>query len=71
MGAQTHKDRVNEFNSKLDKLSEHHDMPKVSSIVRVAADVRSVLDKARGAPDGLACRYTYQNDADVREDVAG
>ncbi|KAF8140599.1 DUF1754-domain-containing protein [Boletus edulis] len=26
---QTHKDRVNEFNSKLESLSEHHDIPKV------------------------------------------
>ena len=25
----THKDRVNEFNSKLEALSEHHDIPKV------------------------------------------
>lgn len=26
----THKDRVNEFNSKLEALSEHHDIPKAS-----------------------------------------
>ena len=25
----THKDRVHEFNQKLDSLSEHHDIPKV------------------------------------------
>ncbi|GBE77730.1 hypothetical protein BKA93DRAFT_757808 [Sparassis latifolia] len=25
----THKDRVNEFNNKLEALSEHHDIPKV------------------------------------------
>ncbi|KAF9015628.1 hypothetical protein BDQ17DRAFT_1269593 [Cyathus striatus] len=25
----THKDRVNEFNTKLESLSEHHDIPKV------------------------------------------
>lgn len=25
----THKDRVNEFNAKLEALSEHHDIPKV------------------------------------------
>ena len=25
----SHKDRVNEFNSKLEALSEHHDIPKV------------------------------------------
>lgn len=28
----THKDRVHEFNSKLEALSEHHDIPKVSHI---------------------------------------
>jgi protein FAM32A len=26
---QSHKDRVNEFNKKLERLSEHHDIPKV------------------------------------------
>lgn len=29
MATKTHKDRVNEFNSKLEALSEHHDIPKV------------------------------------------
>ncbi|KDQ20328.1 hypothetical protein BOTBODRAFT_62631 [Botryobasidium botryosum FD-172 SS1] len=29
LAAQTHKDRVHEFNSKLEALSEHHDIPKV------------------------------------------
>jgi hypothetical protein len=29
MANKTHKDRVNEFNSKLEALSEHHDIPKV------------------------------------------
>ena len=29
----THKDRVNEFNSKLEALSEHHDIPKVCSCI--------------------------------------
>lgn len=28
MATKTHKDRVNEFNSKLEALSEHHDIPK-------------------------------------------
>ena len=30
MASKTHKDRVQEFNSKLEMLSEHHDIPKVS-----------------------------------------
>ena len=30
MATQTHKDRVAEFNAKLEALSEHHDIPKVS-----------------------------------------
>ncbi|KAG9117708.1 hypothetical protein FRC07_007324 [Ceratobasidium sp. 392] len=29
LASQTHKDRVHEFNSKLEALSEHHDIPKV------------------------------------------
>ncbi|KII94094.1 hypothetical protein PLICRDRAFT_153443 [Plicaturopsis crispa FD-325 SS-3] len=29
MATKTHKDRVSEFNSKLESLSEHHDIPKV------------------------------------------
>ena len=29
MENKTHKDRVNEFNNKLEALSEHHDIPKV------------------------------------------
>ncbi|KAI0095097.1 hypothetical protein BDY19DRAFT_916275 [Irpex rosettiformis] len=31
MATKTHKDRVNEFNNKLEALSEHHDIPKVCS----------------------------------------
>lgn len=30
LAAQTHKDRVHSFNAKLESLSEHHDIPKVS-----------------------------------------
>lgn len=33
MASQTHKDRVSEFNSKLESLSEHHDIPKVRLIL--------------------------------------
>jgi hypothetical protein len=29
LATKTHKDRVSEFNSKLEALSEHHDIPKV------------------------------------------
>ena len=29
LAGKTHKDRVNEFNAKLEALSEHHDIPKV------------------------------------------
>ncbi|GJE85821.1 DUF1754 domain-containing protein [Phanerochaete sordida] len=29
LAAKTHKDRVSEFNNKLEALSEHHDIPKV------------------------------------------
>ncbi|ETW87025.1 hypothetical protein HETIRDRAFT_99428 [Heterobasidion irregulare TC 32-1] len=29
LATKTHKDRVHEFNSKLEALSEHHDIPKV------------------------------------------
>ncbi|KAF5368449.1 hypothetical protein D9758_002270 [Tetrapyrgos nigripes] len=29
LATKTHKDRVNEFNSHLESLSEHHDIPKV------------------------------------------
>jgi len=30
LAGKTHKDRVHEFNTKLETLSEHHDIPKVS-----------------------------------------
>jgi protein FAM32A len=29
MASKSHKDKVREFNEKLSKLSEHHDIPKV------------------------------------------
>lgn len=37
MANKTHKDRVNDFNTKLEALSEHHDIPKVR-ITRVGAN---------------------------------
>jgi hypothetical protein len=35
MAKRTHKDRVHEFNSKLEALSEHHDIPKVRLRLRL------------------------------------
>ena len=32
LAGKTHKDRVHEYNSKLELLSEHHDIPKVSIV---------------------------------------
>lgn len=32
---QTHKDRLNDYNSKLERLSEHHDMPRVSLLIGI------------------------------------
>ena len=32
MATKTHKDRVHEFNEKLEQLSEHHDIPKVRNV---------------------------------------
>jgi hypothetical protein len=41
LAGKTHKDRVHEFNSKLETLSEHHDIPKVS-IVPLATSWRPI-----------------------------
>ncbi len=51
LAGKTHKDRVHEFNSKLEALSEHHDIPKVSTTCIVSIfspthlSIRLVLDK--------------------------
>jgi hypothetical protein len=51
LAGKTHKDRVHEFNSKLESLSEHHDIPKVniagifSTPPLIASSLRLVLDK--------------------------
>ena len=60
LAGKTHKDRVNELNTKLETLSEHHDIPKVNSIGNllvsrlINASIRLVLDKTvmenRGVP---------------------
>lgn len=34
MAEKTHKQRVQEFNEKLEKLSEHYDIPKVILLIR-------------------------------------
>ena len=52
LATKTHKDRVHEFNSKLEALSEHHDIPKVSKplLVRSASlliSPSSRLDQAK------------------------
>ena len=39
----THKDRVNEFNSKLEALSEHHDIPKVRHSLLIFAKSNTYL----------------------------
>lgn len=41
----SHKDRVTEFNEKLAKLSEHHDIPKVRYPSFVIAHVHCRLDQ--------------------------
>jgi hypothetical protein len=54
LAGKTHKDRVNDFNTKLEALSEHHDIPKVStsdnmSVPRLnSTSIRLVLDKVMG-----------------------
>jgi hypothetical protein len=50
LAGKTHKDRVNDLNTKLEALSEHHDIPKVSttdnlSAPRLISFIRLVLDK--------------------------
>ncbi|KAF5352661.1 hypothetical protein D9756_005978 [Leucocoprinus leucothites] len=35
LAGKTHKERVNEFNAKLEALSEHHDIPKASTYASV------------------------------------
>ena len=42
LAGKTHKDRVHELNSKLETLSEHHDIPKVSVVLQ---PVRALSDQ--------------------------
>ena len=50
LAGKTHKDRVHELNTKLESLSEHHDIPKVSTCNwlvphLINASIRLALDK--------------------------
>jgi len=51
LAGKTHKDRVNDFNTKLEALSEHHDIPKVNTTSNfsaphlISSPIRLVLDK--------------------------
>jgi hypothetical protein len=71
LAGKTHKDRVHEFNSKLETLSEHHDIPKVSVVQLAGAPcdqwvVRLALDKVvlvvldnNGDVYGIPCVVAY------------
>jgi hypothetical protein len=48
MASKTHKDRVQEFNSKLEMLSEHHDIPKVGLLSSAAEFVDHRLTSFQG-----------------------
>ncbi|EIN13975.1 DUF1754-domain-containing protein [Punctularia strigosozonata HHB-11173 SS5] len=51
----THKDRVNEFNAKLEALSEHHDIPKVIPSSRIlATSLTTLAGWARITPSGCS-----------------
>ncbi|QRV83318.1 FAM32A protein [Ceratobasidium sp. AG-Ba] len=59
LASQTHKDRVHDFNSKLEALSEHHDIPKASIFImnvyiNTHIKIRSDPDKACFALQSLA-----------------
>ncbi|KAL5494905.1 hypothetical protein ACEPAI_367 [Sanghuangporus weigelae] len=48
LASQTHKDRVHDYNMKLEALSEHHDIPKASThsdITHLRLDLKMVLRK--------------------------
>lgn len=53
LAGKTHKDRVHEYNTKLESLSEHHDIPKVCIsatcnwlvLLLINASIRLALDK--------------------------
>lgn len=52
----THKDRVHEFNSKLEALSEHHDIPKVCDLnLLVRAQPHGVFPHRLGLDNDRRC----------------
>lgn len=53
LAGKTHKDRVNEFNAKLEALSEHHDIPKVNTRVNV---YQQAFTNLNAGWTGLRCR---------------
>ena len=62
LAGKTHKDRVNDLNTKLEALSEHHDIPKVSItdnllVPRLISFIRSVLDKVGRVPPRSSVDY--------------
>jgi hypothetical protein len=65
LAGKTHKDRVHEFNSKLESLSEHHDIPKVniagifSTPHLIASSLRLVLDKVGMEHSGVSPRQFF------------
>jgi hypothetical protein len=65
MAGKTHKDRVHEFNSKLEALSEHHDIPKVnipsnfSAPHLINSSIRLALDKVGVEPSGVSPRSSF------------
>lgn len=50
---QTHKDRVHEFNSKLEALSEHHDIPKVCGSLWLVEVKANECLMSRSDPDNV------------------
>jgi len=65
LAGKTHKDRVHEFNTKLETLSEHHDIPKVnireifSAPHLIVSSLRLVLDKVSMEHSGVSPRSSF------------
>lgn len=71
LAGQTHKDRVADFNAKLEALSEHHDIPKVRPVKTIISSCALAYFAALGGTwimlsfvDCLSCisRYLLQYD---------
>jgi hypothetical protein len=65
LAGKTHKDRVNELNTKLEALSEHHDIPKANFAGNFSAPhlivsfLRLVLDKVGVEHSGVSARQFF------------